>query len=698
MPWWFLEILFRLDPRLEWKDIDVLLEHVGKRQRQPNRQKYINSFNNICARGRADWMMVSWREKSKVNASNKTRDHVLDGLSQQQKLMNTTRGSTPGLNLAGNRVPVPTRQRRGNPGKGAASRQASVSVAGPSNRDPPRPASRRPRANNTTAPSRHDESDDVSGSVNPHPGPLPELASNPVRRRRFAEYQEDDFPSDFVEPQCGLGPDPNRSHGQASSSHQHNEGALGSLSNHNSNLYIKRALGVEQAEQSRKKRRVDDTALFEDAQVNSQPRFREPVQPSRLHQRQERALAPLPSGDRSENGKRRLDPESQEQLNKRRRFQEIGKLHHALQDAVSGQSVQMRPSGWQPTLPKTSTYHRPRHAESVQTRRANRPAPCATSSSLNVTTPDNYPEVTQQSAEAQSWYPANVDLGLGLYNPIGLEGTQGSLPNDDWSYGARIQGFGSSLQTSAEQLDEVELEQGIRSNANNGIVPYISDTTPQVGDQLQTNTEQSWDENPLFDPGLDFQADAFGPFDLQNDGQDNFSIGPPDSALYQQQTIQPEVTNHPFLQDDVLDVLNPAAASGSSALGDHGYQALGPQDFQLAGEQAGANQEPQDVFAGYSFDDVNGAIVWDAPPMRPRDNPLPSLPSWESGTWLGDEGINVGSQPSLQPHLPHQAEVGAPDGYPGVPMDPSSSNSPWRFIDFHDSGIQMDAHSPDDAE
>ena len=114
-PWWWLELILRLEPRLEWKDIDVLMENVGKRLLQPHMGSFINARQNTLSRGRQDWYMVSWREKSKGGSANMARDEVLSALSQQQINANTTRGNTPGPDLQGNIVPLPVGRRSRNP-------------------------------------------------------------------------------------------------------------------------------------------------------------------------------------------------------------------------------------------------------------------------------------------------------------------------------------------------------------------------------------------------------------------------------------------------------------------------------------------------------------------------------------------------------------------------------------------------------
>ena len=88
------------------KDIDMLMENVGQKSKQPNRQKYVNSWNNITSRGRKEWNMISWREKSKNSKANHSRDPVLNALSQGQRNANTTRRSIHGISSQGNQVPM----------------------------------------------------------------------------------------------------------------------------------------------------------------------------------------------------------------------------------------------------------------------------------------------------------------------------------------------------------------------------------------------------------------------------------------------------------------------------------------------------------------------------------------------------------------------------------------------------------------
>lgn len=92
----------------------MLMEHVGRRLRQPIQRKFTNALNNACSRGRQDWSMVSWRDKSTSAKNNGARDWVIAKLDDTQRALNTTRGSTPGLDRFGNRVPMPTERRHRN--------------------------------------------------------------------------------------------------------------------------------------------------------------------------------------------------------------------------------------------------------------------------------------------------------------------------------------------------------------------------------------------------------------------------------------------------------------------------------------------------------------------------------------------------------------------------------------------------------
>lgn len=62
--------------------------------------------------------MVSWRERSKTTKDNMRRDGVLAALKRSQTDMNTTKGSTPGLDLFGHVVPIPPSHRKPSPPSG----------------------------------------------------------------------------------------------------------------------------------------------------------------------------------------------------------------------------------------------------------------------------------------------------------------------------------------------------------------------------------------------------------------------------------------------------------------------------------------------------------------------------------------------------------------------------------------------------
>lgn len=101
----------RLDPRINWDDIDMRMEHAGARaaydhtidvasnevtkQVTKAKSKFINALQTRCSRGRVAFKMISWRER--LRPANKSRDDVLGQLSAHQIANNTTRGSTPGI-------------------------------------------------------------------------------------------------------------------------------------------------------------------------------------------------------------------------------------------------------------------------------------------------------------------------------------------------------------------------------------------------------------------------------------------------------------------------------------------------------------------------------------------------------------------------------------------------------------------------
>ena len=101
----------RLDPRINWDDIDMRMEHAGARaaydhtinvasdevtkQVTKAKSKFINALQTRCSRGRVAFKMISWRER--LRPANKSRDDVLRQLSAHQIANNTTRGSTPGI-------------------------------------------------------------------------------------------------------------------------------------------------------------------------------------------------------------------------------------------------------------------------------------------------------------------------------------------------------------------------------------------------------------------------------------------------------------------------------------------------------------------------------------------------------------------------------------------------------------------------
>ena len=104
-----------MDPRISQRDIIMREEVSEERLRLANDQGYINVHLNTPGyrKYRPAWKMVSWHSKGFSAKENDRRQSVLDGLTDAQKIANTTRGSTPGLinpalgDVAGNRIALP---------------------------------------------------------------------------------------------------------------------------------------------------------------------------------------------------------------------------------------------------------------------------------------------------------------------------------------------------------------------------------------------------------------------------------------------------------------------------------------------------------------------------------------------------------------------------------------------------------------
>lgn len=111
----------------------MLMENVGKRFVEPQDRKpddpgsFTNCINNRCRMGCIEWNMVSWREKSKLDKPNETRDGVFNGLTPAQKEGNTTRGKTPDPDILGDVVPLPPSKRKTNRRHAASSTQTGNS-------------------------------------------------------------------------------------------------------------------------------------------------------------------------------------------------------------------------------------------------------------------------------------------------------------------------------------------------------------------------------------------------------------------------------------------------------------------------------------------------------------------------------------------------------------------------------------------
>ncbi len=115
----------RWDPRIRWQDILM-------RMTQPRPVQ--NILNMRGSRMRADYCLLSWHVKTKHDEDNAARDAVLYRLSLQQKIANTTRGTTPGLiypvlGVVGGIIPHPHERsgKRTPTNKQAANKKSTIS-------------------------------------------------------------------------------------------------------------------------------------------------------------------------------------------------------------------------------------------------------------------------------------------------------------------------------------------------------------------------------------------------------------------------------------------------------------------------------------------------------------------------------------------------------------------------------------------
>ncbi|KAF6224640.1 hypothetical protein HO173_012983 [Letharia columbiana] len=124
VPAWFIELLMRMDGRLDWKDILMRIKYPGGRRE--DEKIFRNTLQQRMGRARERFSMVSWRDTAGI--SNAVRDRVLSGLTPAQLAarggLGTTRGITPGSRDSQGRViPVPGRRARGTANAGTTASQ-----------------------------------------------------------------------------------------------------------------------------------------------------------------------------------------------------------------------------------------------------------------------------------------------------------------------------------------------------------------------------------------------------------------------------------------------------------------------------------------------------------------------------------------------------------------------------------------------
>ncbi|KAL9103672.1 MAG: hypothetical protein Q9163_001298 [Psora crenata] len=96
--WLFIELLRRLDPRLEWPDIVMRMEPTLLPRTALSDRKLKNRLQNNNSRLHYPMnKMVSWHVRGPSARTMQARNNVLSSLTREQIRRNTTRGATPGL-------------------------------------------------------------------------------------------------------------------------------------------------------------------------------------------------------------------------------------------------------------------------------------------------------------------------------------------------------------------------------------------------------------------------------------------------------------------------------------------------------------------------------------------------------------------------------------------------------------------------
>lgn len=89
-PAWLLELWTRLDPRLQWEDIDMRMRNFGQRKVLEHGKFKNSRLNNKTGDYRKAHQMISWRDRL-VDTDSKARGSVLAKLSRAQVIANSTR-------------------------------------------------------------------------------------------------------------------------------------------------------------------------------------------------------------------------------------------------------------------------------------------------------------------------------------------------------------------------------------------------------------------------------------------------------------------------------------------------------------------------------------------------------------------------------------------------------------------------------
>lgn len=433
------------------------MEYSGKREVGPKYQQltprkqqrmFTNALNNHCSRGRAEWYMVSWREKSKSDKTNQKRDKVLAALSPAQINANSTVGSTPGSNGPGPAVPLPVPRRRVNR---------------------PRPTVNQPGVSQQGA----------NGPVVNQPGVnQPSTSAGSKRKRSCAQ------------PKMAHQPDADSDDGDL-----------------DGNDVVQ-----ESSRQKRQRMTAVNYSVADQSEDSAGSRYEpEKASTSRQNKRKavddEDEPASAPSGriPSSLLGTQLSRSVLDVQATKKRRTANEASAYQALSESATQQPV----TGQAETFHPSTRRSRQRYVEKVQEQRAQRPHPHSSSSALGVFYPGPYSsEIDRVPAPASSsMYGADTTLDPQSFSsPSGQQGTMhgntcSSLPYDVAGYSVPPPAGPMYPHTEAANT----FEQDMRMPINMGLPPsafHATDTDTSLAASVQDFLDNYSDPAALDEFGL----------------------------------------------------------------------------------------------------------------------------------------------------------------------------------------------------